>query len=93
MKVVDFFGWLQRAFSLVQEEHRNKQAITDLNAEVDRLSKAVQKLTYQVEHIKEVEKLERERLIEREEHKREELRLQLDSILARFENRLPKKLE
>ena len=90
MKLSDFFGWFQKAYLLVQEEHRNKKAIEELGEEVDRLSKAVQKLTYQVEHIKEVEKLEREKLSQHEEHKREELRLQIDSILARFENRLPR---
>ena len=89
MKIADFFGFFQKAYSLVQEEHQNKRAISELEEEVDRLSKALQKLTYQVEHNKEIERLEREKLIQNEAHEREKLRLQLDSILARFENRLP----
>ena len=66
----DFFGFFKRALNLVQEERQNKKAISQLEEEVDRLSRALQRLSGQVEHNKEIERLEREKLLMQVRHEK-----------------------
>ena len=89
MTVGDFFGFFKRVFALVQEEHQNKKALTELEEEVDRMSRALQRLSDQVEHNREVENLEREKLLMKVQHENETLKLQLNNLLTHFEHRLP----
>jgi chromosome segregation ATPase len=63
-------------FFLVQETHQTKESVRRVEDKLERLSRIVEGLSYQVQHIKEVERLEREKLT-----------LQLQSILSEFERR------
>ncbi len=77
MKFTGLLGAVGEVFFLVQEVHRHK-TIIERRSEVNRLARAVEKLTSEAENSKEVHRLERENL-----------RLQLQNALSHFERRLP----
>ena len=78
MKLSDLGGFVRDLFSWMDQMRQTKKSVEALEEKLDRISRVVEKLVLQAEHEKEINRLEREKLM-----------LQLDGILARFENRLP----
>ena len=76
--ISQILGYLRDLLFLAHDMRENKASIKKLEEEVSLLIKTVEKLSYEMEHLREVERLEREKLI-----------LQLQNALARFELRLP----
>jgi cell division septum initiation protein DivIVA len=77
--IQEVLGYVKRLVFLLTDTQQNKADIKELTREVQRLSDRVQKLTYELDGMKETERLEREKL-----------RLQLEVALAQFERRLPR---
>ena len=79
---------LQQLLFLVRDTHENKVNIEKLEEKVQQLTKKVEVLAFEIERTREHERHEREKLAMRVQHAHEKSVLQVDSILARFENRL-----
>jgi cell division septum initiation protein DivIVA len=77
--IQEVLGYVKRLVFLLTDTQQNKADIKELTRKVQRLSDRVQKLTYELDGMKETERLEREKL-----------RLQLEVALAQFERRLPR---
>lgn len=63
---------------LARDTRENKEAIFQLRQEMDELTSVAERLAFEVRHISDQEKLEREKLI-----------LQFENALLRLERRLP----
>ncbi|MDP9312799.1 MAG: hypothetical protein M3R24_18245 [Chloroflexota bacterium] len=74
----DFFGGLWRIFTLAQELKQTRDDITTLQQTVERLSRQVERLISDTDHIQAYEKSEREKLL-----------LEVKNVLLIFERRLP----
>ena len=75
-QVIEFIGNLLFLYRNTQE---NTEAIAQLRVQMQELAKTVGELSFEIRHVGDREKLEREKLI-----------LQLENALLRIERRLPK---
>jgi hypothetical protein len=72
------FELVRQALFLLRDVQQNKEDIAKLRRELDETHDAVRALAFELE-----------RVAERESHERERLALKLETILLRFERRLP----
>ncbi len=63
---------------LARDTRENKEAIVPVRQELDQLEEAVEKLTLELRHLSEMERLEREKTV-----------LQLENVLLRLDEALP----
>lgn len=69
----------KRLLLLAQDTQRNRDEIKELRQELRDLTRAVERLAYEIH-----------RVGEKDEHEREKIVLRVDNELLRFERRLPK---
>jgi predicted nucleic acid-binding Zn-ribbon protein len=70
--------WLMQMVVLARETQRNSDDIKQMRREIDELTRAVERLAYEIR-----------RGQDEERHEREKLALRLENELLKFERRLP----
>jgi hypothetical protein len=73
-----FVEYVLDLLNTARDTRSNKEAIAQLRREFDELTKAVERISFQLRGLREEERLEREKLV-----------LQIENALLRMEKRLP----
>ena len=73
-----FVEYVLDLLNTARDTRSNKEAIAQLRKEFDELTKAVERISFQLRGLREEERLEREKLV-----------LQIENALLRMEKRLP----